>query len=169
VDRGFVPSVEKGVMAAAREGIVAGYRIVDLRVVFYDGKMHPVDSGDVAFQIAGKEAFREAFQSARPCVLEPIHKLSVRAPEECLGKIIGDLSSRRGKVMGMEAEGSLQILTGEAPARELHHYATVLRSLTGGRGIHQEEFSHYEEMPRELEARVIEEGKRARAAAHGHG
>lgn len=168
VDRGFVPSVEKGVMSAAKEGIVAGYRIVDLKVVFYDGKMHPVDSGDVAFQIAGKEAFRESFLAARPCLLEPIHKLTVRAPEDCLGKIIGDLSSRRGKVMGMEAEGSLQILTGEAPARELHHYATVLRSLTGGRGIHQEEFSHYEEMPRELEAKVIEEGKKARAGGNNN-
>ena len=168
VDRGFVPSVEKGVMSASREGILAGYRIVDLKVEFYDGKMHPVDSGDVAFQIAGKEAFRESFQAARPCLLEPIHKVIIRSPEDCLGKIIGDLSSRRGKVMGMEAEGSLQILTGEAPARELHHYATVLRSLTGGRGIHQEEFSHYEEMPRELEAKVIEEGKKARAAAHNN-
>jgi elongation factor G len=168
VDRGFVPSVEKGVMSACREGLLAGYRIVDLRVVFYDGKMHPVDSGDVAFQIAGKEAFRESFNAARPCLLEPIHKLRIRAPEECLGKIIGDLSSRRGKVMGMEAEGSLQILSGEAPARELHHYATVLRSLTGGRGVHEEEFSHYEEMPRELEAKVIEEAKRNHAAAHAH-
>jgi elongation factor G len=168
VDRGFVPSVEKGVMSAAREGILAGYRVVDLKVDFYDGKMHPVDSGDVAFQIAGKEAFREAFQQARPCLLEPIHKLTIRAPEDCLGKIIGDMSSRRGKVMGMEADGTLQVLTGEAPARELHHYATVLRSLTGGRGIHVEEFSHYEEMPRELEAKVIEEAKKVRAAAHGH-
>jgi elongation factor G len=167
VDRGFVPSVEKGVMSACREGILAGYRVVDLKVDFYDGKMHPVDSGDVAFQIAGKEAFREAFQQARPCLLEPIQKLTIRAPEDCLGKIIGDISSRRGKVMGMEADGSLQILTGEAPARELHHYATVLRSLTGGRGIHTEEFSHYEEMPRDLEARVIEDAKKAHAAAHG--
>jgi elongation factor G len=168
VDRGFVPSVEKGVMSASREGILAGYRIVDLKVDFYDGKMHPVDSGDVAFQIAGKEAFREAFHAARPCLLEPIHKLTIRAPEDCLGKIIGDLSSRRGKVMGMESEGSLQILSGEAPARELHHYATVLRSLTGGRGIHEEEFSHYEEMPREMEAKVIDEAKRNHAAAHAH-
>lgn len=170
VDRGFVPSVEKGVMAACREGIIAGYRIMDVRVDFYDGKMHPVDSNDVSFQIAGKEAFREAFQQARPCLLEPIQKLVIRAPEDCLGKIIGDLSSRRGKVQGMEAEGRLQILSAEAPARELNHYATVLRSLTGGRGNHTEEFSHYEEMPRELEARVVEESKKARAAAQAaHG
>jgi elongation factor G len=137
-----------------------------LKVDFYDGKMHPVDSGDVAFQIAGKEAFREAFLQARPCLLEPIHKLTIRAPEDCLGKIIGDVSSRRGKVLGMEADGSLQVLIAEVPARELHHYATVLRSLTGGRGIHQEAFSHYEEMPRELEARVVEESKKARNNSH---
>jgi elongation factor G len=83
-------------------------------------------------------------------------------PEEAVGKIIGDLSSRRGKVMGMEADGALQVVTGEVPARELHHYATVLRSLTGGRAVHTEEFSHYEEMPRELEAKVIAEAKAAR-------
>ncbi|HEU5072113.1 MAG TPA: elongation factor G [Verrucomicrobiae bacterium] len=166
VDRGFVPSVEKGVSSACKEGILAGYRVVDLKVDFYDGKMHPVDSGDVAFQIAGKEAFREAFLQARPCLLEPIHKLTIRAPEDCLGKIIGDVSSRRGKVLGMEADGSLQVLIAEVPARELHHYATVLRSLTGGRGIHQEMFSHYEEMPRELEARVVEESKKARNNSH---
>jgi elongation factor G len=162
VDRVFVPSVEKGVNAACREGILAGYRIVDVKVDFYDGKMHPVDSGDVAFQIAGKEAFREAFLAAKPCLLEPVNKLEIRVPEDALGKIIGDLSSRRGRVQGMEANGTLQLVTAEVPARELHHYATVLRSLTGGRSVHSEEFSHYEEMPRELEAKVIAEAKAAK-------
>jgi elongation factor G len=162
VDRVYVPSVEKGVNAACKEGILAWHRIVDVKIDFYDGKMHPVDSGDVAFQIAGKEAFREAFLAARPCLLEPVNKLQIRVPEEAVGKIIGDLSSRRGKVMGMEADGALQVVTGEVPARELHHYATVLRSLTGGRAVHTEEFSHYEEMPREMEAKVIAEAKAAR-------
>jgi elongation factor G len=162
VDRVFVPSVEKGVQSACGEGILAGHRIVDLKVDFYDGKMHPVDSGDVAFQIAGKEAFREAFLAAKPCLLEPVNKLQIRVPEEAVGKVIGDLSSRRGKVMGMEADGALQVLTAEVPARELHHYATVLRSLTGGRAVHTEEFDHYEEMPRELEAKVVAEAKEAK-------
>jgi elongation factor G len=159
VDRVFVPSVEKGVNAACAEGILAGHRIVDVKIDFYDGKMHPVDSGDVPFQIAGKEAFREAFLAAKPCLLEPVNKLEIRVPEEAVGKVIGDLSSRRGKVMGMEAEGALQVLTAEVPARELHHYATVLRSLTGGRAVHTEDFSHYEEMPRELESKVVAESK----------
>lgn len=159
VDRGFVPSVEKGVNTACREGIVAGYRVVDVKVDFYDGKMHPVDSNDVSFQIAGKEAFQEAFHNAKPCILEPIQKLTIRVPEDALGKIIGDLSSRRGKVMGMEAEGTLQVVIAEVPARELHHYATVLRSLTGGRALHSEEFNHYEEMPREMQAKVVAESK----------
>lgn len=162
VDRVFVPSVEKGVNAACREGILAGHRIVDVKINFYDGKMHPVDSGDVPFQIAGKEAFREAFMAAKPCLLEPVKKLEIRVPEEAVGKVIGDLSSRRGKVMGMEADGALQVLNAEVPARELHHYATVLRSLTGGRAVHQEEFSHYEEMPREMEAKVVTESKAAK-------
>ena len=162
VDRTYVPSVEKGVNAACREGIMAGHRIVDVKIDFYDGKMHPVDSGDVPFQIAGKEAFREAFLAAKPCLLEPVNKLEIRVPEEAVGKVIGDLSSRRGKVMGMEADGALQVLTAEVPSRELHHYATVLRSLTGGRAMHSEEFSHYEEMPREMEAKVVAEAKEAK-------
>jgi len=165
VDRVYVPSVEKGVNSACNEGILAGHRIVDVKINFYDGKMHPVDSGDVPFQIAGKEAFREAFLAARPCLLEPVNKLVIRVPEEAVGKVIGDLSSRRGKVMGMEADGALQVLNAEVPARELYHYATVLRSLTGGRAIHTEEFSHYEEMPRELEAKVVAEAKEAK---HNH-
>ncbi|MBI3878265.1 MAG: elongation factor G [Verrucomicrobia bacterium] len=162
VDRVFVPSVEKGVNSACKEGILAGYRIVDVMVDFYDGKMHAVDSNDISFQLAGKEAFREAFQNAKPCLLEPIHKLEITVPEDALGKIIGDLSSRRGRIVGMDADGSFQVVKATAPAMELHHYGTVLRSLTGGRGIHKEEFSHYEEMPREMEAKIVEEAKKAR-------
>src|SRR5207249_3909776 len=101
VDRVYVPSVEKGVMSACMEGILAGYRVVDLKVDFYDGKMHPVDSNDISFQIAGKEAFKEAFLNARPCLLEPIYNLEIKIPEDALGKVIGDLSSRRGKILGM--------------------------------------------------------------------
>ena len=165
VDRTFVPSVEKGVNSACKEGILAGYRIVDVKVDFYDGKMHAVDSNDISFQLAGKEAFREAFQSARPCLLEPIHKLEITVPDDALGKVIGDLSSRRGRIMGMDADGSFQVVKATAPAMELYHYGTVLRSLTGGRGIHIEEFSHYEEMPREMETKTVEETKKQKAAA----
>jgi elongation factor G len=169
VDRSFVPSVEKGVRAATAEGILAGYRVVDVKVDFYDGKMHPVDSKDIAFQTAGYHAFKEAFAEAKPCLLEPIMNLEVRIPEEFVGRVMGDLSGRRGRVVGMEAEGALQVLKAQAPARELHRYATTLQALTGGHAMHAEEFSHYEQMPRELEEKVIKESAAARAErANGH-
>lgn len=164
VDRVFVPSVEKGVNAACAEGIIAGYRVVDVKIDFYDGKMHPVDSKDIAFQIAGYQAFKEAFANARPCLLEPIYTVEIRLPEDCMGKVMGDLSSRRGKILGMDSSGTAQIIRAHVPAMELYHYSTTLRSLTGGRGVHTEEFSHYEEMPRELEQKVIAESKKAKEA-----
>ena len=168
VDRVFVPSVEKGVNTACTEGILAGYRVVDVKIDFYDGKMHPVDSKDIAFQIAGYFAFKEAFMNGRPCLLEPIHELEFRVPDDCLGKIVGDLSGRRGKILGMDNAGRLQVVKALVPAAELHHYGTVVRSLTGGRGIHAEKFSHYEEMPAEFERKVVEEAKAAKAAAATH-
>jgi len=162
VDRVFVPSVEKGVHKASEEGILAGYRVVDVKVDFYDGKMHPVDSKDIAFQIAGYFAFKEAFMAARPCLLEPIHLIEIRIPEDCMGKVMGDLSSRRGKIQGMDTEGSFQVIKAHVPAKELYRYSSTLRSLTGGRGVHGETFSHYEEMPRDQEHKVIEESKKHR-------
>jgi elongation factor G len=162
VDRVFVPSVEKGVNSACTEGVLAGYRVVDLKIDFYDGKMHPVDSKDIAFQIAGKEAFREAFMAGRPCLLEPIHVVEIRVPDDAMGNVIGDLSSRRGKILGMDAAGGFQIIKATVPAMELYQYSTVLRSLTGGRAAHTEDFDHYEEMPRELEQKVIADAKKAK-------
>jgi elongation factor G len=164
VDRVFVPSVEKGVMKAREEGILAGYRVTDVKIDFYDGKMHPVDSKDIAFQIAGYFAFKEAFMAARPCLLEPIYQVEIRIPEDCMGKVMGDLSSRRGKIQGMDMEGGTQLIKAHVPAKELYRYSSTLRSLTGGRGVHAEEFSHYEEMPREAEQKVVEESKRAKQA-----
>ncbi len=162
VDRVFVPSVEKGVMRACDEGILAGYRVVDVKIDFYDGKMHPVDSKDIAFQIAGYFGFKEAFNMARPCMLEPIHLVEIRIPEDCMGKVMGDLSSRRGKIQGMDVDGGFQLIKAHVPAKELYRYSSTLRSLTGGRGVHSESFSHYEEMPREAEQKVVEESKRAK-------
>ncbi len=159
VDRGFVPSVEKGVNAVCKEGVVAGYHVVDLKVDFYDGKMHPVDSKDVAFQIAGKGAFKEAFKSAKPYLLEPIYKVEIKVPDECLGDVMGDISGRRGRIQGMEAKGNSQIIIAQVPQMELYRYSTTLRSITGGRGIHSEEFSHYEELQRDLEQKVIAASK----------
>ncbi|HEY8994502.1 MAG TPA: elongation factor G [Lacunisphaera sp.] len=164
VDRVFVPSVEKGVKTAGTEGIHAGYRVTDLKVEFYGGKMHPVDSKDIAFQIAGYFAFREAFATARPVVLEPIHELEIRVPEEFVGRVVGDLSGRRGKILGMDVAGRLQIVKALVPAAQLHHYGTVLRSLTAGRGLHSEKFGHYEELPADQEKKLVEEYQKARAA-----
>jgi elongation factor G len=162
VDRVFVPSVERGVRNACGEGILAGYRVVDVKINFFEGKMHPVDSNDISFQLAGYWAFREAFSKARPCLLEPIHSLAIRVPEDCVGKVIGDLSSRRGRVVGMDTSGNLQVIRALAPAKELYRYASQLRSLTGGRGLHTEDFSHYEELPFEQEQQVVEAAKKAR-------
>ena len=160
VDRVFVPSVEKGVNVACSEGILAGCKVVDLKIDFYDGKMHPVDSKDIAFQTAGKHAFRESFLSAQPCLLEPIMDIEVKVPEEFMGDIMGDISGKRGKIMGMDSDGSFQVIKAQVPQAELYHYATTVRSLTGGRGIHMESISHYEKMPKDFEQKVISAAKK---------
>ena len=169
VDRSFVPSVEKGVQQACTEGIVAGCRVTDVKVDFYDGKMHPVDSKDIAFQIAGYFAFKEAFTAAKPVLLEPIETVEIRIPEDFMGKVMGDLSSRRGKILGMEAEGAFQVIKASVPTKELYHYSSTLRSLTGGRGVHSEEFSHYEEMPREAADKVVAEAAKRKANQDANG
>lgn len=160
VDRVFVPSVEKGVNAACTEGILAGYPVVDVKIDFYDGKMHPVDSKDIAFQIAGKEAFKEAIRAARPCLLEPIYNVEVRIPEEFMGNVLGDLSSRRGRIQGMDSADGYQVVKAQVPQNQLYLYSAALRSLTGGRGYHTEEFSHYDHIPAELEMKIIAESKK---------
>lgn len=164
VDRVFVPSVEKGVKTSASEGVYAGYRMTDVKVEFFGGKMHPVDSKDIAFQIAGYFAFREAAQAAEPVVLEPIHELEIRVPEEFVGRVVGDLSGRRAHIMGMDVAGRLQIVKALVPAAQLYHYGTALRSLTGGRGLHSEKFAHYAELPADQEKKLVEEYQKARAA-----
>ena len=161
VDRVFVPSVEKGVNTACKEGILSGSKVVDIKIDFYDGKMHPVDSKDIAFQTAGKHAFRDAFLSAQPCLLEPIMDIEVKVPEEYMGDIMGDISGKRGKIMGMESDGDFQIIKAQVPQAELYHYATSIRSLTGGRGIHSESLSHYEKMPKDYQQKVIQETQEA--------
>jgi elongation factor G len=162
VDRGFVPSVEKGVRAAGEEGILAGYEVCDLDVDFYDGKQHPVDSKDIAFQIAGKHALREAFLNAEPHLIEPILEVQIRVTGDALGSTLGDLSARGGRVIGTNTEGHFQLVTAEVPQRNMYAYANDLRSLTGGRGAHSETFSRYEDMPRDAAEKVIAESKNIR-------
>tara|TARA_B100000287_G_scaffold83013_1_gene75722 strand:- start:1656 stop:3731 length:2076 start_codon:yes stop_codon:yes gene_type:complete len=155
VDRVFVPSVEKGVKTSCENGVIAGCKVVDVKIDFYDGKMHPVDSKDIAFQMAGKNAFIDAFKSANPILLEPIINIEVKVPEEYMGDIMGDISGKRGKISGMDTDGNFQIIKAQVPQAELYNYATTVRSLTGGRGIHSEEFSHYEKMPKDIQEKIV--------------
>jgi elongation factor G len=163
IDQVFRPSVDKGVRSKMDEGILAGYPIVDVRVSLVDGKTHPVDSKDIAFQIAGREVFKKAFESASPILLEPVVNLSVTVPEEATGDIMGDLSSRRGKIGGMNPSGKKQTITAKVPEAEVQNYSTTLRSLTQGRGFFTKSFSHYEPVPSELAKKVIENSKKEEA------
>jgi len=162
VDRTFVPSVEKGVKAICMDGILAGCRVVDLKADFYDGKMHPVDSNDMSFQIAGKHAFRECFMAAKPKLLEPIFKLDIKVPETAMGDVMGDISQRRGKVLGMESDGHFQIITAEVPLANIHDYSTSLRSISQGRGMFSQGFSHYEDLPASETEKVVTAYQKAR-------
>lgn len=159
VPRQYIPSVEKGVRKALEEGILAGYPVVDVKVTLFDGKHHPVDSSDLAFQIAASMAFKEAMAKANPVILEPIMKIEITSPNECVGDVIGDLNSRRGKILGVEAKGKNQIIRALVPLAEVLEYASTLRSITGGRGTYSMVLSHYEEVPQYLAKAIIEEAK----------
>lgn len=156
IDAPLRPSVDKGIHSKLEEGIIAGYPIVDVKVSLVDGKTHPVDSKDIAFQIAGREVFKKAFEMASPILLEPVVDLKVTVPEEYTGDIMGDLSSRRGKIGGMDLNGRYQVINAKIPEAEIQTYAATLRSLTQGRGFYSKKFSHYEPVPAELAKKVIE-------------
>jgi elongation factor G len=156
IDQSLRPSVDKGVHTELERGIIAGYPIVDVRVSLVDGKTHPVDSKDIAFQIAGREVFKKAFEQASPILLEPVVDLKVTVPDEYTGDIMGDLSSRRGKISGMNPEGKYQTISAKVPEAEIQTYSTTLRSLTQGRGFFSKTFSHYETVPAELAKKIIE-------------
>jgi elongation factor G len=157
VDRSFVPSVEKGVNQASVEGPLSGSKVIDLKVAFYDGKQHPVDSKDIAFQIAGRGAFRDAFQKADPILLEPIYEIEIKIPEDYMGDVMGDISARRGKVLGMDSDGHHQIIKASVPLANLYKYANTLRSISQGRGFFRQKFSHYEYVPRDIQEKIVEE------------
>lgn len=155
----YIPAVEKGVVEAMHEGILAGYKMVDIKVSIYDGTYHVVDSSDMAFKIAGSMGFRKAALDAKPVLLEPIYNVEVIVPSEFMGDVMGDISSRRGKIMGMEADGGFEKIKAKVPLAELYKYSTSLRSHTQGRGHHTREFSHYEEVPREIADKIIKEAQ----------
>lgn len=153
----FVPAVEKGIVEAMGDGVIAGYKVVDVKVTLFDGSYHTVDSDENSFKIAGRMAFKKGFKEAKPILLEPIYEVEVRVPEEYMGDVMGDISSRRGKILGMESDGSHQIIKALVPLKELHRYSTTLRSMTQGRGIHKQKFDHYEEVPKEIADKIIAE------------
>ncbi len=155
ISRSFIPSIEKGIKQVLDRGVIAGYPVVDVKGVVYDGKEHPVDSKDIAFQIAGREAFKEAVRDAAPILLEPIMTLTITIPEGNMGDVLGDLNTKRARVLGTEQKGDKTTITAQAPLAEMQGYATDLRSITQGRGVFSMEFSYYEEVPRQLAEGII--------------
>ncbi len=151
----YIPAVEKGIVQALEEGALTGSKVVDVSVRLFDGSYHNVDSSDMAFQIAGAQAFKECMQKAHAIVLEPIYQLNVKIPEEYMGTVMGDISSRRGKVLGMEIDGKFQVIRAEVPLAELYRYSPMLRSMTQGRGRHERHFGHYEHVPKEVQVKLI--------------
>jgi len=157
VPRGFVPAVEKGLNEAKEMGVRAGYPVVDFKVRFYDGKSHEVDSSEMAFKIAASMCFKKGVAEAQPTLLEPVMEVEVTVPDEYMGDVIGDLNSRRGRVLGMDSKGRNQILRAHVPMSEVLKYAPDLRSITGGRGMFTMKHSHYEEVPSHLQEQLVAE------------
>ena len=164
IPRNFIPAVEKGVVEAMHEGILAGFPVVDLQVTVYDGSHHVVDSSEMAFKIAASMGFKKAMESAQPVLLEPIMSVEVAMPDDTVGAVIGDLNSKRGRVLGVTAKGHAQFVKALVPLVEMLKYAPSLNSLTGGRGSYSMEFSTYEEVPRDQVARIVDERKAAKQA-----
>lgn len=160
ISQSFIPSIEKGIKQVIDQGVIAGYPVVDVKAVVYDGKEHPVDSKDIAFQIAGREVFKEAFRGADPVLLEPIVTIHVTVPEANMGDVMGDLSTRRAQILGTESEGGKSIITAHVPLAEVQRYSTELRSITQGRGVYTLEFDHYQQVPSHIAQEVIDRASR---------
>ncbi len=160
ISSSYFPSIEKGIHQVLETGVIAGYPISDVLVVVYDGKEHPVDSKDIAFQIAGREAFKEAFNAAHPVLLEPIMNIRIVVPEPMMGDILSDLNTRRARVQGMDNEGNKSIVTAQVPLAEVLRYGNELRSMTGGRGIYTLSYSHHDVVPANVAAPIIAAGQK---------
>jgi elongation factor G len=160
ISQSYFASIQKGILSTMKDGIIAGYPVYGVRVSVFDGKEHPVDSKPVAFEIAGREAFKIAFQDAGPVLMEPIMNVKVIVPENNMGDILGDLNTRRARVQGMDTDKGRSVVTAQVPMAELLRYTTQLRSLTGGRGIFDMEFDHFERVPAHLQQEIINAHKR---------
>jgi elongation factor G len=160
----YIPAVEKGIIESMQHGALAGSQVVDVKVALYFGSYHDVDSSDMAFKIAGLMAFKEGFMEAKPVILEPIYNVEITVPDDFTGDVMGDISSRRGKIAGMDPDGKNQIIRATVPQAELYQYSVDLRSMTQGQGVYTLSFSHYEEVPHDAAQKVIEEALREKEA-----
>lgn len=158
----FIPAVDKGIQEQMVKGVIAGCKMIDLKITLYDGSQHTVDSNEMAFKVAAQQAFRKAVSDASPMLLEPIYDIIVTVPDEFMGDVMGDISTHRGKIQGMDAEGPFQIIRAKVPLAELYNYATRLRSITQGRGIYRRSFANYEEVPHDVQEKIIAEYKAAK-------
>jgi len=158
----FIPAVEKGIVEQMEKGVIAGYNVVDVKVTLFDGKFHDVDSDEMSFKLASSQCFKKAFAESKPVLLEPIYEVTVKVPEENMGDVMSDFTSRRGRILGMESDGHFQILKANVPLSSMYKYSVDLRGITAGRGTHKERFSHYEEVPKEQEVKIIEEYNKSR-------
>jgi elongation factor G len=157
IPKNYIPSVEKGVNEAAQEGVLARYPVVDVKATVYDGSFHPVDSSDICFKIAGAGALKKGLSSGQAILLEPIVNIRVRVPEDFTGDIIGDLNTKRARVLGMNPEDGSNTIDAQVPLAEVMRYAVDLKSITQGRGSYSVEFSHYEEAPAHVAQKIIAE------------
>lgn len=157
IPKNYIPSIEKGIQEARKKGVVAGHQVVDFKVILYDGSFHDVDSSDIAFKIAASMAFKKAMKAAKPTILEPIMNVEIYTPEAHMGDIMGNLNGRRGKVQGMEQKGNMHIIRAKVPVAEMLDFEPTLTSITGGRGSFLMEFSNYEEVPGQLQKKIVDE------------
>ena len=157
VPKNFIPAAEKGLRESAAKGFLAGYPATDFSCAIFDGSYHDVDSSEMAFKIAASLAFKKCMEQAMPILMEPVMNVEVTVPEDCLGDVMGDFNSRRGRIMGIDSEGKLQIVKAQCPLSEMFRYAIILRSMTSGRGSFSMEYSHYEEVPADIAKKVIDQ------------
>jgi elongation factor G len=160
IPRNFVPAVEKGIVESAARGYLAGYPVVDFKATVYDGSYHEVDSNELSFKMAGRIAFRKCMEQAKPCLLEPIMKVEIEAPDEFAGTLMGDLNSRRGRVQGMESKGRTTVINAEVPMAEMLTYGTLLTSMTQGKGSYRMEMDHYDYVPQLVAEKILANAKR---------
>ncbi|HWQ81839.1 MAG TPA: elongation factor G [Ignavibacteria bacterium] len=159
----FIPAVEKGVIETMQSGVMIGCKVIDVKVTLHFGSYHTVDSDELSFKLAASQAFRKGFKEASPVILEPIYEVEIFFPEEFMGAVSGDVSSRRGKILGMESEGRLQVIKCHIPLSEMSGYSSKLRSFTQGRGTYTRKFSHYEDVPKEVETKIIADYEKKKA------